>query len=377
MKAYQFPRHNEICSDGFYFVGKCCFFTEVFMETPLIPVIKYTLLFFNSAYAVCRILNIHFKVNCKKVVLLILGAAIISFLSVLCNWLQIPVAAVVVVAISAVLYTVLYHINFDTALVASVIGYGICYCFYGLSAFFVSSIEFAFSIQINVANETILALVIGVLQFGPLYLLFCIRRLKNGFSFLDNPLHRDLGVIISCFILLVITTLSMEPTSDKIVAVLFYTLLACGIILWFWWRSRTTRDYIERLREKDMEELQAQVLCLESATDILQSENERLSQLIHKDNKLLPAMELSIRRILYEAYRHGDSDLATQAQAIAAQLDSISKERAGVVKNYERQSKRIPLTNISVIDALLSFMQQKAFVAGIDFDVTLWGMPLS
>lgn len=101
-------------------------------------------------------------------------------------------------------------------------------------------------------------------------------------------------------------------------------------------------------------------------------ENETFSKIIHKDNKLIPAMELAVSQLLYSiAQDDTQQGRKEQAQNILKQLKALSAERAGIIKTYEESNSKFPTLGLSSLDALFHFMVQKASTAGILFDLTL------
>lgn len=104
----------------------------------------------------------------------------------------------------------------------------------------------------------------------------------------------------------------------------------------------------------------------------MSKENETFSKLIHKDNKLIPAMELAVSQLLYSiAQDDNEQSRMEQAQSILKQLKALSEERAGIVKNYEDASQKLPCLGLNGLDALFLFMLQRAHMSEIEFDLKL------
>jgi signal transduction histidine kinase len=135
----------------------------------------------------------------------------------------------------------------------------------------------------------------------------------------------------------------------------------CALALWFWWKTRIANEYITRLRKNEQQELQAIISSRDSEIIILRKENETFSKIIHKDNKLIPAMELAVKEALYDvAHNDSQAERIQKTEELLSQLEVFSSERAGIVKTYEHADAGLPRTGILPIDALFSFMLQKA-----------------
>ena len=61
-----------------------------------------------------------------------------------------------------------------------------------------------------------------------------------------------------------------------------------------WWRFRITRDYREKLRQAELKALQNELIEKDNRIRELEENNDSLAKIIHKDNKLIPAMELAV-----------------------------------------------------------------------------------
>lgn len=129
-----------------------------------------------------------------------------------------------------------------------------------------------------------------------------------------------------------------------------------------------TQKYMEQIRRREQQALQKKVASLNEEIRALQEENEAFSKIIHKDNKLLPAMELAVRESLYAVAQNDDpTERLQRTEGILAQLEAVSRERAGIVRNYEHDAAMLPQIGIPALDILFSYMAQKASVLGISF----------
>ena len=74
-------------------------------------------------------------------------------------------------------------------------------------------------------------------------------------------------------------------------------------MLFFWWRKRLYSDYLEKLKQREIASLEK--IIEEQAEEIhkLKHHNEELSKIIHRDNKLIPSMQIAVKTLL-------NSDLA-------------------------------------------------------------------
>ena len=120
---------------------------------------------------------------------------------------------------------------------------------------------------------------------------FKIKRFKSGMPFLSQRTCNDTGLIISIFVL-IITTLYYsfsEPNTLFFILVLTSILLCTTIVIW--WRHNLNKAYWNAVHKN-------QIAALETEIINLKRDNDNLSKIIHKDNKLIPAMVLSVKELL-------------------------------------------------------------------------------
>ena len=184
----------------------------------------------------------------------------------------------------------------------------------------------------------------------------------------------DIGAYTSISLLLATSFFGISNQAYLIYLIPVVFSFLCGLFLLFWWRNVLTKSYIDKVKTKEKKELQKILDEKNMAIHQLKSDNDQLSKIIHKDNKLIPAMEFAVREYLITAEKETDSDvLVTRAKELLEYLDNVTKERSGILKSYEIGNKKLPLTNILSIDSLLLYMSQKAYDYQISFDISITG----
>nr|MBQ8253679.1 GHKL domain-containing protein [Lachnospiraceae bacterium] len=87
---------------------------------------------------------------------------------------------------------------------------------------------------------------------------------------------------------------------------------------------------------------------------------ESLSRIIHKDNKLIPAMENAVSDFLAQADTSDIVQLKSYGEQLAAQLQSMSQDRKGILADYTNHNTHLLHTGVVAVDAILAYMQKKA-----------------
>jgi C4-dicarboxylate-specific signal transduction histidine kinase len=94
----------------------------------------------------------------------------------------------------------------------------------------------------------------------------------------------------------------------------------------------------------------------------LTEENRKLSEIIHRDNKLIPAMELSVR-----TYLQSDGQDHLLGAQLLEQLSTLTAERKGILTQYEQDGETIQHTGCAAIDIVLDYMHQRAKQESVRF----------
>ena len=200
-------------------------------------------------------------------------------------------------------------------------------------------------------------LIIGIVQNLLLSLVFHTRRFREGIPTISNVFLGDTSVYISAVLILFTSVFFVTRNTSNFAfhLLLISFILALGIIIWLWWKKSIHTDYIfqSHTRRIDM---------LEDTLREKEAELDRLSKIIHKDNKLLAALEHSTRELLSDA----PSDTA---ERLLQELNRFSEERRDTLSAYEAKQLPFPETSLFSIDTMLRYLQQRAQKYAIDFQV--------
>lgn len=253
--------------------------------------------------------------------------------------------------------------NIPQTLCISVLSIGSSYALFTLTAIITLPIDY-FLLLCKLPDPllTILLLtIIGILQNLFIYLLFRTKRLCSGIPSIATVFSSDAGIFIGALLILFISAFFITPNaphrSFRLLLVAF--ILALAIIIWLWWQKTIQTDYINKNNFQ-------QIDILESKLQERDAELERLSKIIHKDNKLLAALELSTRELL--------TDTANEkAQSLLQELNRFSKERSETLHAYESGPAALPETGLFSVDTMIRYLHQRALKHKIEFQLSLEG----
>lgn len=336
-------------------------------------IVKYFSLIFCCFYIYLKLLNLH--INKKQ---LLQSITIFMPFCLLCYLIR-PYIIGFVIFLMALFFTLFAYKFLKTPLrlcvTVSCISFGLSY----LSFFFSDVIIAVISTLIEklIGNDFLYVLTLiflAPLQFLLSTIPFRFRRLQRGMPFLQEHVFNDRGVYISILILFAFSYLSTSTGySPKYIIPLFLSFAFCLTLL-FWWKNSISKSYLDKVRAKELSELDEIIRQKEEEIEKLKYHNEELARIIHKDNKLIPAMAYSVREYLLTA----KNDITAEERLkrgteLLGQLENMTKERSGILNTYEQENKSLPSTEVPSIDSLLSYMLEKANISRIDFDLTISG----
>ena len=274
-------------------------------------------------------------------------------------WLRFPIYTVITITL---LITIFYYIIFKSEIpqmiCISVLSIGSSYALFALTSLIAFPVGYTL-LLINIPSPiivTILLFLIGCIQNILLSLVFHTKRLRNGIPGISTAFLGDIGVFIGALLILFSSALFFD-SRDLISLMLIAFILALGVIIWLWWQKSIQTDYINKNNSQ-------QIDILEGKLQERDAELERLSKIIHKDNKLLAALELSTREILQDASNE-------KAQSLLQELNRFSKERSETLHAYEAGQDTLPKTGLFSIDTMLNYLHQRALKHKIDFQLNL------
>lgn len=205
----------------------------------------------------------------------------------------------------------------------------------------------------------------GIVQLILTFLFFRIKRFKKGIPNFEKKFTNDICVFLSALLLIIASLLNLKLKID-IFTILYIFVLLFGLILYLWWRRNITHTYLESVQLKNTEHLETIIEEQKNEIDYLKSEIEQLSKIIHKDNKLIPALELTVKELCL-------NDQTENGQLLLLESENLTNERKGIIQKYEETSKPLAKTGVLSLDIMVNYLFQRASAAHIAFDLSLTG----
>lgn len=212
----------------------------------------------------------------------------------------------------------------------------------------------------------------GIIHFLFIYCCFRIPRLQKGMKFLYHIPSGNIGSTI-CIVLFMLLLMYAQTQTYAETFILSCSAIVLAIVffLFFWWNYHITQTYKKYTRKNEIDSLN---LLLEERNQqilYLKNENDKLAKIIHKDNKIIPALSLAILDS-----QENESEFAfpqpTSDSSLHTKLKQLYDERVEILTNYEQEILRVPSTGFDSINAILAFMQTEALKHNISYQVILF-----
>ncbi len=335
----------------------------------LITLIKYFALIFYSLILYVKILN-YKNVTVWKIISTTLFSFFLSFIVYEIRLWSPDVGIVIMVILVSLFIVIITKTQIEMAITVASISLSISYITYLLSNFLAG---FFLDIAFMTINDSAMIVISIILQPVLILLPFRLKRFRKGFSFFQKKGAGRLGVLISIIVFL--SVLIFNPKSHfydiRIFALSGILLCLIGIIIW--WRNGIKNLYLERQRKKELDDLNQIIADKDEQIKQLQNQNEFSSSLIHRDSKIIPAMEDAVRDFIVKAGTGNIEYLQSAGKTILDMLTSFRKERFHAIKNQQRKNTTLASTGVPIIDSVLRYMREKAFEYDIDLELLITG----
>ena len=245
-----------------------------------------------------------------------------------------------------------YRLSLITTLISLSISFAVLLTSVFLSNLF---IRFAFG-AINLMVALILsAILTGIILFS----FFRIRRFRKGFSFLRSEESGIIGVALSGVILFVLVLIN-QGLSEEIGWWLFGGVILCIIGHVIWYRLSLSKLYRKRVKERNTQEYERIISKKDELIQKLQTDNDTMSKILHRDNKLLPALHDAVTLIMANT-----ENTQPEAELVFERINLFMQERTNLI-NPIINSTSIQLNSGNhLVDSIINHMAAKASQEGI------------
>lgn len=288
-------------------------------------------------YCYCKILNLN-DLFFRLRILFTFSALALACALCFIHFIVYPIAMFFILLTFYIFITLFTKTNWHTSLNAAIISIAMSLVSFTISSFIFSTLVFLIYSYIDINNLVVIKLLNGFLQYFMIHIPFQFKRMKKGMPFLYDLQLNNIGTCISLLILICYIAASISNTSDNNYLpfiIPLFLIFPCALLLISWWRAIITRNYRRKLQQFEMQKLKNELVQKEQEITRLLENNKALAQIIHRDNKLIPAMELAVNTFLQNQNALSPQQLKEQGLALAAHLQTMSQERKFNLTEYQ------------------------------------------
>lgn len=215
----------------------------------------------------------------------------------------------------------------------------------------------------SIENEYINLFFIILIYFIILYMLFKIKRFKNGFAFLQKKLKNEfLDIFILNISVTILFSFIILNNYNLILSInLVFGFIVFATIMFITIQKTLTMYYKHKLLVKELEETKSELEKKNKEISELEKENLNFSKTSHSIAHKQKSLEYKLNKLLLKTEIASEIDIRNK-------VNEISEQCFNQVPVIE-----LSKTNIPEIDDMLSFMQSECTKNNIEFDLQLNG----
>ena len=194
-----------------------------------------------------------------------------------------------------------------------------------------------------IAQSIIFIMLIALTNF-----LFKMKRLQKGILFWENGQAVWIGIVFSILIMINMSVMGISiyhnPGANQVaLAVILLQIIIniCTFGIYFWWRYHTTALYQQRIKEREAGSYVTKTEDSKKQITSLTESNDFLSETVHNDNKLIPAMYSAISRFLNSRDVSFNTETESKGLSILSELDEIMRERKNMILEAQKKYKTL------------------------------------
>lgn len=323
--------------------------------------IRYFIKIACAIYTYLSILNLHLFPTKKYIFLIPTTISILCLITTLSTSSAIIRVSIVMV-ISYIFLTILFHNELVISLLTTIISYGISFIFYIIANMVVSAVFLSFYSNTPYFPYSYTNIPTLVLQSLLTFITLQNTQFKNGINTLILKGKVYIAFIISFLFILFIAVTSTNKAmfSNSIIYISNYIFLCLSFFLLYYWRHRIKQTYIENMRRMDIRSYENAIADRDKQILTLQEENAQLGRIVHKYRKIIPAMELSVMELFQSGEELSHDNLKERSQALQMQLAEMREEPDTLLAQYQKGRIVATQTGLHTVDAMIALMEKRA-----------------
>lgn len=325
----------------------------------IIYLLKMIIMGMCTYYGSIKILNIKSYKHFQKLIVFITFVSIAILSRIINRMAEFNINSIIYIIFGA---SIIFSINtknkFGYSVLINTISLSINEILFSVA----SALAFIPYMVIGVKEEYINFLLISVLHIGFLVIIFRIKRVKNGFSFLrKNKENQYMDIfILNIGSIILFSIFILSNYKENITINILVGLFIFSIIMFITIQKSLQLYYKQKMLVKDLEETKVELKEKKKEVEALEKENMEFSKISHSIAHKQKSLEHKLEELSMK------NEIANEIEI----KDRIEKLGKGL---SEKQIVVLGKTEIPEIDDMLSFMQSECVKNKIDFQLQLSG----
>lgn len=333
-----------------------------------IYLIKYIFIIFLSFFLYTKLLNINISFYITRI---LICSFIFTTASVYYRLNNPLFSALLSYTLFFIMILLCFHTKIKLGFFVSLISFGLSHAFFIISGTIYSLILYYLINSAPDQPNFFTFLCSGIISSFIIYFLFRSKRIQKGIKYIYTPILINIVSVVGVFMIISLTIIQLFSSPDNRIKLIPFYIVIVALIFFFLWQRQIKRYYNSKLRKLELESLRQELEEKNATIRKLSDDNDSLARIIHKDNKLIPAMLTAVTEYLDPENMRADAEREAQGKALADQLKELAKDRMGILGESTHTDRTLPLTGHAAVDAMLSYMKKRADMAGIRYEVKL------
>lgn len=231
-----------------------------------------------------------------------------------------------------------------------------------------SSLEYILKGIFNIQYQTIDVVLTLIIEIIFLVHLLRMKRIKNGISFLKDPISNEyLCVIMIALSAVGLFAYCLLGSSEEYLGINVFIILIIsliGIIIMI--QKTLTLYYKQKLLAQNIEEYKAEIASKDAEIKSLSEEKYKISKLNHEFYNRQKALIHKVEEII-----NMNTEVAEELD-LSKQINDLTKEYTDKAKEIKTLDK-LPSTGITEIDDMFKYMQSECKSKNIQFNLQING----
>lgn len=324
-----------------------------------IYIIKLFFISIYTYYTFLKVLNFKEIFNKKLIFVLIFTMLTTIICGILKYKLNSFTNIILLLFLLSSLYAIITKNKLGFSILITITSLSINYILFFITILF----SFIPTIIFNISNDYISLFLMILIHSIFVYLLFKIRKFKNGFTFIQKNFKNEYFdiLILNISVTILFSAIILNSLNTLFISNMFLAFSILSIIDFITIQKILTMYYKHKLLVNELEEAKSEINRKNKEIAELETENLNFSEMSHSISHKQKSLEYKLNQLLLK------SEISSELN-ISDRLNKISNE-------YFRNTATIELskTDIEQIDDMFKYMQSECIKNNIDFELQLSG----